>query len=244
MESRTVYLKGSLRDCCEASLSHGSLSQYLFLLPPSSSSSFSLSKEGKDQGVKEEKEEETEEADKGETEEVCSGLYVEWYKVEDLWNALHAEILTWEIDRVGAIHRSSLLHDEPYVSEETFAKLLVCFVEPSQMEGISKRPPLDGVSLQSIWMFEKFCREPDQLRFALEFASSLEDADNRKECLVTPQTLETALHALASIDDADNKENSRRIDFKPIVDVIFKVFDVDASGTLEEDEFIQLLSHR
>ncbi|PFH33602.1 hypothetical protein BESB_078180 [Besnoitia besnoiti] len=223
-ESRTVHLKagGGLRGCCEAFVA-GPLGSLLL--------ASSVEDDCARTDLKAEK------TRRKETE----ARVISWSAFERFWEQLHAEIVLWDCRRAGPFLRRQA-DAAPALKAQDFAKLLVGFVDPSQMEGLSRRihrlsfSNCEPVSLESVWAFDRICRQTEDLRLAIEFCAALESRGEDEK--ITPAALETALLALTS------STHEEKTSFRALVGVLFRVFNLDESGTLEKEEFLDMLAQR
>ncbi|CEM39492.1 unnamed protein product [Vitrella brassicaformis CCMP3155] len=154
-----------------------------------------------------------------------------WHKFDELLFLLHEEVLFIEFNRCGDVQGRS---KDASLSASEFARLFVGFVLPAQMENLAERIRTltfrnERVTFADYLAFDKCVRKIDDFKTAVRLTEG--DRGLTRECLAS------VLNILSRDVESDR-------DFGPLVDVVFRVFDVDGSGSLEFHEFFTLLKHR
>eukprot|EP00922_Rhytidocystis_sp_ex-Travisia-forbesii_P070344 GHVS01105089.1.p1 GENE.GHVS01105089.1~~GHVS01105089.1.p1 ORF type:complete len:460 (-),score=43.11 GHVS01105089.1:190-1569(-) len=152
-----------------------------------------------------------------------------WAVFEKLRSSLQHEILYTEFARCGPLEGKGM---DASLQAGDFAKMFIAYVEPNQMESLSRRMSRlhfddKRISFRTLNVFEDCVRKLSELSFAVEvFLKSPEMSGITKDGLVR------VLAAVASDKTAD---------FEALADVLFCVFDIDRSGTLEAEEFLTIV---
>eukprot|EP00386_Alphamonas_edax_P004509 GDKI01014222.1.p1 GENE.GDKI01014222.1~~GDKI01014222.1.p1 ORF type:complete len:449 (-),score=88.24 GDKI01014222.1:22-1368(-) len=152
-----------------------------------------------------------------------------WSDFEFLLIALHEELLFDEFKRFGDVQGEGV---DASLSSSEFARMCEDFVAPNRMEQMADRISHlefkdERVTFGDLLAFDKCIRNIEKLRTAVTLAVGSQGL-NREALIKVLQTI-----------TADKGR-----DFAPLVDVLFRVFDTDQSGYLEEHEFFGLLKHR